>query len=165
MDPLSVTASVIAVTQLGVKTFSLVKKVVNSYREIPADILALKLQLDGINIQLHLLGNIQETLSHGDLLLNVSEAAGLESFIQDIALTFSQIRDAFSKQLLSAGKRDRIKWVLHDADKAKKWDKRLQSHSSVLRSVLQLLEMYVPDTYPVELTYLAHKSIVAIPVF
>ncbi|KUJ13905.1 ankyrin [Mollisia scopiformis] len=142
MNPLSFTASLIAAIELGVGTFKVVRRFVDSYSEVPAELLALKLRLDGINIQLQLLRRIKATL--GDIdepLLDDCETANFEKFMQDVILTFSSIRDGFASHVVGVGKRDRIKWVFHDANKVKKWDQCLGSHSVVLKNILQLLEL------------------------
>ena len=153
MDPIGTTASLITLIDLAVKTFKVVNRIVQSYRNALAELIDLKHQVDGLNSQLLLLRQVQQAVSTDPLLLNNTKVNQLEHFFLTTISLFSEIHDFFEKQSLRTSKGGRIKWALHYASKVKAWKLNLRHHSSGLGTILLLLNVYVCQKHGVVETY------------
>jgi hypothetical protein len=141
MDPIGATASIVALVELSLETFKIVKKITQHYRKAPKEILDFKRQIDGLRVQLILLRNVHISVSADELRLDSVELSIIDDFLLSSTSLISSIRDHFESQSLEVTKSRRLKWALSDAAKIKEWVNALERHSGILSSILALLDL------------------------
>jgi hypothetical protein len=141
MDPIGATASIVALVELAVETFKVVKRITQTYQKAPKEILEFKRQLDGLKVQLILFRNVQISISADELRLDGPELSTIDDFLLSSTLLISSIRGHFESQSLEITKSRRIKWALFDAAKIKEWVNTLERHSIILSNILALLDV------------------------
>jgi hypothetical protein len=143
MDPIGGAASVITLLDLAIKTVKVVKNVTQSYVDAPSELFALQHEVDGLQIQLSLLGYVQESVRLDTLELCKVETETIARFIEQTLPLLSAICCQLETKILATGRTRRIKWALHDAAKVKEWEFSLQRRSSSLSNIILLLNLLV----------------------
>jgi hypothetical protein len=141
MDPIGATASIVALVELSLEAFKVVKKITQHYRKAPKEILDFKRQINGLRVQLVLLRNVHISVSADELRLDGAELSIIDDFLLSSTSLISSIRDHFESQSLEVTRSRRLKWALSDAAKIKEWVNALERHSGILSSMRALLDL------------------------
>jgi hypothetical protein len=142
MDPIGASASLIALLDVALDTFSITSKVIRKYRKAPTEVLSLKAQLNALKSQLILLRKLVLNICLASTNLGELELETIQSFLRESIALFSTIQKHFEQQSLETGKVRRLKWVLYDGPKVLEWEASLIRHSAILTSIMALLELY-----------------------
>lgn len=141
MDPTGGPASILTLVDTTITAIRVIDGLIRTYRNTPADLVALKHQINGLGSQLILLKHVQTALSADNLCMPGSDREHLEQFLQHTSWLFESIRDFLRSRLPKTTKGGRLKWALHDSQKVKGWELDLQRHASNLANIMILLNL------------------------
>ena len=135
------TTSLTTQIDVVVKTFKLIKSLMQGYHNAPAEIEDLRLRLEALSSNLLLLQRVQASVSgtSNALDLDSTEFDNLKNSLDTTRIIFADILSFLEQKTSKNGRSARVKWALRDAKKVQAWEARLQRHSEPLQMTLALL--------------------------
>lgn len=142
MEVVSGVASIAALTELAIKSYSSAARLIKDLRDAPRELLRVTQQLNILNCELALLSDIQNQITQGDEpLLLQNEVTILELALLPASEIISDAHSQLCRQKFRTGNRSRLIWALKDKTRVEDILHRLQQTESSLTTVLLLLNV------------------------
>jgi hypothetical protein len=139
MEPLSLTASIIAITSLTGQVFDVMQSTITKYKDAPDELQQLKCQVRDLGAIINLLSSLQQTQSFNVQFLDKAGIEELHECLRHTSETLLSIKEVFYRQSLQPRTYGRLKWALYREAQVCKWKSKLHQHFSSLNIIIALL--------------------------
>lgn len=144
MDPLSLTASLIAIGTLAKQALKLTQAGISRYKNAPSELLELSGQVNEIAFIADAISSLCESSNLNVTLQQQFESTNLEGCLDQTLQTLNSIADAFTRQIYRSQNRKtsaRVKWAFYKESQLKEWNIKLQRHLLGLAVIFSILNL------------------------